>query len=265
MLTSTRKRSDQVEARVRLRVHFAPIGFEVQRVTTPAKSLRADVVLLLTTDRTEKAGSALERVIRRLDAARIRHHVVRCDIWDSPSVVDEVGGIVTAAPQHDYFFNVSTGAKTACIAGTIASMFWQVRPYYQPVAYVNGPVTDGGNPPVEGLPVFIPTFEAPSLEPGPIETLRFLVERSRPVSKRELMIHMRTAETIYPRTKSHVTPQALHAQADVILHRLADWGFIEITGSGRRMLIRPTETGRGGERMFRHVTRPRPALELLKV
>lgn len=259
----TRKMSRQLGTSVRLRVHFAPMGFEVQRVVCPARTLRADAMILLTQSRTDKAGPALERVVQRLRADHIRHQVLQCNIWDPPSVVDAVGGIVAATPHHDFFFNVSTGAKTACIGGTIASMFWPVRPYYQPVAYGDGPAAADGDPPVEGMPVFIPTFETPSLERGPVETLKFLIEQPGPVSKRELMVHMRETDTIHPRTKPKVSPQALHAQADVVLRRLVDWGFVEIAGRGRRMRIGPTEMGRGGARMFRHVTQPRPAPAIL--
>jgi hypothetical protein len=98
-----------------------------------------------------------------------------------------------------------------------------------------------------------------------VETLTFLIEQTRPVSKRDLMIHMRGAETIHPRIKPLVSPQALHAQADIVLRRLSSWGFVEISGRGRGMRIRATEMGRGGARMFRHVLRPREAPVLLQI
>lgn len=251
------KRTAQAEARrVRLRVHFAPMGFEVERVVTPATELRADVVILLTLSRTDNARSSLERTIRRLDAARIRNHVVDCDIWDPPSVVNEVGGIVTAAPQHEYFFNVSTGAKTACIGGTIAAMFWPVYPYYQAVDYNAKPVGGKDDYPAKGPVSFVPTFETPMLDGATVGTLTFVVNAKQAISKRELMAYMRESNAIRPRSTARITPQALHAQADVILRRLDSWGFLEIKGRGRRMLIGATEMGRGGSRMFHHLLSP---------
>jgi hypothetical protein len=232
------------------------MGFEVQRVVVPARTLRADVVVLLTKSREDHARDPLKCALRELARARIRHHVVECDIWDPPTVVNEVGGIVTVAPQHEYFFNVSTGAKTACIGGTIAAMFWPMRPYYQPVDYSAKPLAGKDDYPTKDRVQFVPTFETPRLDMVTVETLAFLVRLGRSISKRELMAHMREVESIRPRTKAQVTPQALHAQADVILRRLESWGFLDITGRGRKMLLRVTEMGSGGERMFRHLLHP---------
>ena len=249
---------------VRLRAHFAPVGFEVDRVAVPAVALHADVVILLTQSARDIARSTLRRVTRRLEAHGVRHAVQTCDLWDPASVVNEVGAVTSSAPQHEYFFNVSTGAKTACIGGTMASMFWRVRPYYQPVVYVDGP-PPARESPLDGPPRLIPTLETPALDRRTADTLTFLVDRASPISKRELMSHMRAVETIYPREKPQVSPQALHAQADTILHRLVSWGFAEIHGRRRGMRISATETGRGGARMFRHVLEPRSPPTVLRV
>jgi hypothetical protein len=250
--------------RVRLRVHFAPMGFEVQRVVVPAKVLRADVVVLFTLNRADNARRALELAIADLKTERILHHVVECNIWDPPAVVNEVGSIVTASPHHEYFFNVSTGAKTACIGGTIAGMFWRVQPYYQAVDYGSKPIAGKEDYPVKGPPVFVPTFETPMLDRGTVGTLEFIVNEKAPTSKKELMNHLKESSTIRPRTKPQVTAQALHAQTDVILRRLDSWGFLRIEGRGKRMLIQATEKGRGGARMFHHMLFPQPEPTVLK-
>ena len=249
---------------VRLRVHFVPLGYDVARAVSPAKELRADVVLLLVPARNARPGPPLRRALRVLDAAHIQREVLECDVWDPPSVVDEVGNILIAAPRHDYYFNVSTGPRTASVGGTIASMFWRVRPYYQPVAYVDSSVVSTVDAPVTGPPFFVPTFEAPLLDASAVETLRFLATQTVALSKRQLMAHMRDAETIYPRVKSRVSPQAFHAQANVILRHLLAWGFVEATGHAKRMRIRATEMGRGGARMFRHMIEPRTPPKILR-
>ena len=171
------------------------MGFEVQRVVVPAKVLRADVVVLFTLNRADNARRALELAIADLSTERIQHHVVECNIWDPPTVVNEVGSIVTASPHHEYFFNVSTGAKTACIGGTIAGMFWRVQPYYQAVDYGSKPIAGKEDYPVKGPPVFVPTFETPMLDRGTVGTLEFIVNQKAPTSKRELMNHLKESST----------------------------------------------------------------------
>jgi hypothetical protein len=250
--------------RVRLRVHLVPLGYDVARAVTPAKTLRADAVILLTERRDERPRSPFQRALRSLKRNRILVEALECNLWDPPSVVDEVGNLVTAAPSNEYFFNVSTGARTAAVGGTIASMFWPIRPYYQPVAYVDSSVVSEVDAPVTGPPFFIPTFDAPSLHVGDVDTLRFLVSQSDPTSKRQLMAHMRGAETIHARTKASVSPQAFHAQTNVILRHLVAWGFVETSGHGKRLRIQATEMGRGGARMFRHMVEPRRVPGILR-
>ena len=251
-------------ATVRLRVHLVPVGYDVARVVSPAKFLRADAVILFTEKYDRRAGSPLRRSVRNLTSGHIECAVLECDIWDPSSVVDEVGNLITGAPQHEYFFNVSTGARTAGVGGTIASMFWPIRPYYQPVAYVDSSVVSEVDAPVTGSPFFIPTFEAPVLGAAAVETLRHLASQPAPLSKRQLMAHMRAAGTIFARTTSPVSPQAFHAQTDVILRHLVAWGFVQTEGQGKRKRIHVTEMGRGGARMFRHVIEPRPVPAVLR-
>ena len=243
---------------VRLRVHLAPLGYDVDRVVSPARNLRADAVILITERRDNRPRSPFQRVRKLLARSHILVDAVECNIWDPPSVVDEAGNLLRGAPVHEYFFNVSTGARTAGVGGTIASMFWRIRPYYQPVAYVDSSVVSPVDAPVVGTPFFIPTFEAPSLDVGDVDTLRFLVRQPRPISKRQLMAYMREAAIIRPRTKASVSPQAFHAQANVVLRHLLAWGFVATTGHGKGLRVRSTEMGQGGARMFRHMTEPRP-------
>jgi len=148
---------------VRLRVHIAAVGFQIRRVVEPARDLRADAMVLLTHSPTDRLRYELEKIKEHLESStpRIRTHVVACDIWDPAAVVDEIGAIVSAAPQHEYFFNVSSGAKTACIAGTIAGMFWDVKPYYVAVDYDGKTAFGEEDYPVRGSPQFVPTFGIP--------------------------------------------------------------------------------------------------------
>lgn len=249
---------------IRLRVHLVPLGFDVARAVTPAVELRADVVVFLVERADDRPRSPMARALRALRSHRIAATVQECDIWDPAAVVDEVGNLLVAVPDHDYSFNVSTGARTASVGGTIASMFWPIRPYYQPVAYVDSSIVSPVDAPVTGSPFFIPTFELPSPDTAAVDTLRYLVEQPTPISKQLLMRHMRAARTIHARVPTPITPQAFHAQANVILRHLVDWGFAATDGHGKRMRIRATEIGRGGARMFRHVVAPRPVPALLR-
>ena len=115
---------------VRLRVHFVPIGYEVQRVVEPLVHLRADVALLLTKSITDRASSSLHKIEQLLNEEAIQFQVIELNIWDTSVVIDQVGAVISSARSNDYFFNLSTGPKTTTIAGTIAAMLWPIKPYY---------------------------------------------------------------------------------------------------------------------------------------
>lgn len=237
----------------RLRVHFAPIGFEVVRVADPIISMRADVALLLTVSETDRARAYLTRIRQILHDADVDTQVVACDVTDSAAVIDEIGSIVTAAPRHDYFFNASTGAKTAAIAGIVAGMLWPVQPYHVPVDYEREPVHLPRDHPVKGPPTFIPTFQVPLLERSAVVALNFLVNQRGPIPKSQFIKELRSVGVLTARKGSKVTPQAFQAQANSILRKLEQWGFVELRGHGSSFRIHPTEKGRAGARMFRHI------------
>lgn len=248
--------------KVRLRVHFVPVGFEVDRAVEPLKALRADAAILITFSRTDRVSASLKAIVERLEKSRIPSHVVECNVWDVAVVATEVGSIVAGARHHEYFFNVSTGPKTACIAGTIAGMFWPIKLYYAPVDYSAKTRLNKQDYPFRPPVSFIPTFETPPLDRTVVTTLEHIVEAG-PISKGALISRLKSLGAIGPRQRPSVTPQALHAQTDAILRRLDSWGFVEIEGRGKAMRVRATEMGRAGAKMFHHVLYPRPPPELL--
>lgn len=251
-------------ARVGLRVHFAGQGFEVQRIVGPAESLRAEVVVLFTKTRTDDAAPQLRQVIHDLHAARIQTHVIECEIWEPSAVVDEVGNIFGQARQHTYYFNVSTGPKTAGMAGTIAAMFWPIHAYYQHVNHKAKTVAGKEDYPLVGRPKLQPTFSTPPMEAPVAQTLDQIVHSGKPLSKRDLIAKMKALGAIHPRVNGKISPQAEHGQADVVLAKLTGWGFVKVDGRGKSMRIYPTEEGKDGARMFRHLLQPRPLPQLLQ-
>jgi len=248
---------------VRLRVHFVPIGYEVQRVVEPLVHLRADVALLLTKSITDRASSSLHKIELRSKEEGIQFQVIELNIWDTSVVIDQVGAVISSARNNDYFFNLSTGPKTTTIAGTIAAMLWPIKPYYSMVNYEGKTGLNQADFPVEGPPLFVPTFETPGLDKTTLETLEFIVFQPNPISKRELISSLKSKGAIRARQKVRVTPQALQAQTDVILRRLESWGFLAIEGRGKATKIQATEMGRAGAKMFHHVLYPRPLPTIL--
>ena len=103
-----------------------------------------------------------KKIVKDTATNHIHTQVIECNIWNASEVVNEVGSIVTASPQHEYLFNVSTGDQNPlAIAGVMAGMFWRVRPYYVAVDDQAKSVNSEEDFPTRGPPQFIPTFEIP--------------------------------------------------------------------------------------------------------
>jgi hypothetical protein len=243
---------------------MAPIGYEVVRVTDPIISLRADAALLFTVSETDRAQEYLKKIRAILSDADIESQVIPCDVTDTAAVLDQIGAIVSSASRHEYFFNASTGAKTACIAGILAGMLWPVQPYHVPVDYTKDFVHLPRDQPVKGPPSFIPTFRVQPLEPNAIMALDLAAKQNAPVAKAFLIRELRRLGVLAPRKGEKVTPQAFQAQANGILHRLEQWGFVELRGRGSQFRIHVTDKGKAGARMFKHVLdKPTPPSILL--
>jgi uncharacterized protein DUF6293 len=242
--------------KVRLRVHFAVVGSEVLRVAEPMKILDADVGLLLTLSKTDRSGLNAEKIKHELKN-QIKIEVMECSSFDTSVIVDEIGSVVTAYPHHEYMFNVSTGPRTASIAGVIGGMFWRLQPYYIAINDQAKPVHGEGDFPVSGAPKFIPTFQIPVLDQGAVQALEFIAGAGQPIAKHTLIAHMVKIGQMGPRQRKEVTSQALYGQVDSILDRLYSWGFVEREGHGKQARITVTESGIEGRKMFFHMLNPR--------
>lgn len=233
-------------------------------MVVPLERLRAEVVLFLTNDPRGWAKPNLDRALPSLRALNIRSHVVACDVFDAPSVVNAIGGTVQSVPDHDFFVNVSTGSAPADVGGSMASMFYPVQPYYQPLEYEERLGRQKVEYDLKGEVRFLPTFNAPPMLSGDVLLLNFIMKSGVPLRKMNLMEELESAGVIAPKPpRKRVTRQALHAQTDVMLARLERLGFVRIHDRGKRLRIEITELGRGGARMFDHLLHPFQPLELL--
>ena len=64
-----------------LRVHIAPVGFEIDRIVIPAKEMKADKVWLLVHDNPheDKATPFIEKIQKQLKKAKIKVEIVNAE------------------------------------------------------------------------------------------------------------------------------------------------------------------------------------------
>ncbi len=245
------------------RIHIAPVGFEVERVTEPILNERADRAYLLTRTGDDAAAPFLEEVVRRLRAAPypIDVRVERTEIWNVFGALGlyrrifeeerradrRAGGVVPVR------VNVSTGTKITAIAGTLACMLWRGEAYYVQVAkaWYSGltPRIRPVNDVVRGVdPVSVYELRAPG--PELVEVLEALARRGGSLRKRELIREIGLDRL----ARADGRPASAQAQHSRLRTRLVPlehrWGFVQSDPGGARGRIRLTDQGRLALLMF---------------
>jgi hypothetical protein len=222
-----------------LRVHIAPVGFEVQRVTEPLVRLRADRAYLVSFTLQDAAKAQWAEVHKTLqrEYKSIEVRDIFTNIWDLNAVLQTYGGLIRGESAHGnlIFANVSTGTKITAIAGLLSSMFWGTTAYYAQTSYGEG------TPSIQDIR-FLPALRFDVLPKRERQTLVAIKRQSRPVSKEELIRILREGELIPGVSK--ISPAATYRRLDTILGPLLGRGFVEITGQRRAARVQLTEQGR---------------------
>lgn len=238
-------------------MHIAPVGFEVERVTTPLENERADRVYLLTRAEHDAAAPFVEEVVRRLRGAAwpVEVRLVRTDLWDVFHALSSFRAIFESERRTDrnarevlpIRVNVSTGTKITAIAGTLACMLWNGSPYYAQVSKAwysartprVGAVTD-----VVASVEPVGVYELRSPTPELVEVLDALGRRGGALRKRELIREL-GLDRPGPDGGIAASPQAQHGRLRRRLEPLERrWGFVRTESAGARSRVRLTDQGR---------------------
>jgi hypothetical protein len=124
-----------------LRVHIAPVGFNITRITEPLTGGRADKVYLITHKQDNKSSKYLAMILKILqrDYPSIMIEHKTSDLWDLFACLNTYKQIIRKENENHVYINVSTGSKVASIAGTLACMIWKGTPYYARINYETSP------------------------------------------------------------------------------------------------------------------------------
>lgn len=121
-----------------IRVHVAAVGFEINRVTDPIISERADKVYLITNSSNDKGLYYLSQIKSILDKKGfLEINILGTNIWDLYECIKTYKQIIDKEKTSHIYINVSTGSKISSIAGTLVCMIWKGIPYYVSVDYEN--------------------------------------------------------------------------------------------------------------------------------
>jgi len=237
-----------------LRVHIAPVGFEIDRIVLSAKKMKADKVWLLMHDvpSKDKARGYMEKIKTELKKDKIEVQVVYSDRFDPFKILKTVKEIVQKEKENDIFVNVSSGSKIQAIACMMACMMFRgknkLTPYYaEPENYatVKGAQLSSG---LKTL-VQLPAYEIHTPKSVLIQALKIIKERGGRITKKEMAELAYENGLLIVNAREENFQQARFASLDknIIQPLLRDWKFVEIEQIGRNRWIKITPEGLGAE------------------
>ena len=171
-----------------LRVHIAPVGFEIDRIAIAAKQMKADRVWLLKhgDPAKDRAQGYMEKIRTQLKKEKIEVHVEYTDRFSLFKILKSVREIVEKEKDNYVFINCSSGSKIQAIACMMACMMFQgktkMTPYYaEPESYasVKGEQLSTGLKTV----VKLPAYEIHTPKPALVQALKIIKEDGGNITK----------------------------------------------------------------------------------
>ena len=121
---------------MKLRVHIAPVGFEIDRVVIPAIKMKADKVYLLRhNDYSEdKSGPYLDKIVKKLEKVNIKTKTIGVNRYRLFGIIKVVKEIIQNECDNDVYLNVASGSKIHAVGCMMACMIFDdrsnIHPYY---------------------------------------------------------------------------------------------------------------------------------------
>jgi len=232
-----------------LRVHIAPVGYEIDRIVLPAKKMRADKVCLLVHENpsVDKAISFYDKISKQLQKQNIEVTKEYHDRLDLFKIIKSVKEIIQKEKGNIIYVNLASGSKIQSIACMMACMMFNddknVRPFYVEAKDYLG---FSGKPISTGIKEIqdVPTYEIKKPEQRHIEALRIINEKGGRISKKEMAELAVNKKLIVVNAENE--SQATFASLDKnIINALENqWKFVKVEKIGRTRWINITEDGK---------------------
>ena len=176
---------------VNLRVHIAPVGFEVDRIVIPAVSQKADKVWLIAHDNVSEdlAVKYRENVEKELEKNGIKVEIAYANRLRLFPIIKTVADIIHKERKNDIYVNVASGSKIHAIGCMMACMLFddreKIHPFYaQAEKY---PEYDGTLQQTYGVAEVhsLPTYRIGTPKSELIKAMRIIKEGRRPHTEKE--------------------------------------------------------------------------------
>jgi len=174
-----------------LRVHIAPVGFEVDRIVIPVKQTKADKVWLIVHDNPseDKSLTYQKNLEKQFKKEKVTVEIARVDRLDLFATIKTVKEIIEKEIDNAIYVNVSSGSKIQAIACMMACMIFRnknnIKPFYaeaEKYAAFEGKQQSYGVKRTIPLPAY--QIHTPKTEL--IQALQLIKEKNGKISKKEM-------------------------------------------------------------------------------
>ena len=239
-------------SKLKLRVHVAPVGFEIDRIVIPAKKMRADKVWLIAHSNLseDKARPFLDKIKKTLEKSNIEVKETTADRYRLFDIVRTVKEIIIAEQQHDVYLNVASGSKIHAVGLMMATMIFDDRenlhPFYaQAKDYHHTKVTEPQTSGVEQISD-LPTYQIQTPPQKQLEALKILVDNNGKMKKKDMAQRAEDLQliTINAQTGNHSQARFASLDKNIIAPLENQWGYVKTEKVGRNRWIHLTDEGR---------------------
>jgi hypothetical protein len=232
-----------------LRVHIAPVGYEIDRIVMPAKKMRADKVILLVHENPtqDKATKFYQKISEQLEKLNIECAIEYHNRTALFAIIKTVKQLILQEKGNIISVNLASGSKVQAIGCMMASMMFNdddnVNPFYvEAKEYLgfSGKAMSKGIKDIE----YIPTYEIQKPEDRHIQALKIVVDNDGRISKKEMAKIAVEQKLIIVNAENE--SQATFASLDKNIISVLEnrWGFVKVNKIGRTRWIEITEEGK---------------------
>lgn len=233
-----------------LRIHIAPVGYEIDRIVMPAKDLRADMVYLMIHENKsqDKAVPFYNKITQQLKKQNIDVQLEYHDRLNLFAIIKSVKRLIEKEKQNKLFINLASGSKIQSIGCMMACMMFNeyqnVKPFYVEAKEYPG---FSGKPISTGIKdiEYVPTYNIQKPSQKHIEALKIINEKQR-LSKKDMVKLAVENKLITVNAQKGNESQAKFASLDKnIIQPLEEkWQYITVEKVGRNRYIQLTNEGK---------------------
>ena len=227
---------DTMKEIVNLRVHIAPVGFELDRIIIPAVKMKADKVWLVVHDNVteDKSNKYRQKIEKALEKKGIQTEIAHANRLRLFPIIKAVTEIIFKERKNDIYVNVATGSKVHAIGCMMACMLFddrdKIHPFYaQAEKY---PEYEGSKQQTYGVAEIhtLPTYRIGTPKRELLEAMKIIKDAGGRIQKKKMAEEAEKSKIITVNASDQNSTQATFASHDknIVQPLVQTWGLVEV-------------------------------------